>query len=170
MVQCYSTGDGNMSSHKGTLAPPGEYNWTWASFSPLESTTETANGSVQPFLHSLWQKVPIFHNGRFYPPELLFPMGDLDLPWSMMLWAHASPQPKRHLHRFSGVCTDGCRVSLYWFACFPLKIVPSHVGVRTSCNTWFTGSTRVQNANGNLIVSAVLQGSLVWQTAWQSDR
>jgi len=24
MVQCYSTGDGNMSCHKGTLAPPGE--------------------------------------------------------------------------------------------------------------------------------------------------
>jgi len=25
IVQCYSTGDGNMSSHEGTLAPPGEY-------------------------------------------------------------------------------------------------------------------------------------------------
>jgi len=28
MVQCYSTGGGNMSFHKGTLAPPGEYDWT----------------------------------------------------------------------------------------------------------------------------------------------
>ena len=27
MVQCYSTGDGNVSSHEGTLAPPGEYDW-----------------------------------------------------------------------------------------------------------------------------------------------
>jgi len=27
-------------------------------------------------------------------------------------WAHASPQPKRHLDRFSRVCTDDCRVSL----------------------------------------------------------
>jgi len=28
MVQCYSTGDGNVSFHKGTLAPHGEYDWT----------------------------------------------------------------------------------------------------------------------------------------------
>jgi len=26
MVQCYSTGASNVSSHEGTLAPPGEYN------------------------------------------------------------------------------------------------------------------------------------------------
>jgi len=32
MVQCYSAGDGNMFSHEGTLAPPGEYHWTCASF------------------------------------------------------------------------------------------------------------------------------------------
>jgi len=41
MVQCYSTGDGNVSSHEGTLAPPGEYNWICASFGPLESTNQT---------------------------------------------------------------------------------------------------------------------------------
>jgi len=44
MVQCYSTGDGNVSFHNGALAPPGEYDWTCASFGPLESTIETANG------------------------------------------------------------------------------------------------------------------------------
>jgi len=64
MVQCYSTGDSNVSSHEGTLAPPGEYDWTCASFGLLKSTTETANESVQPFLHSLRQKVPILYNGR----------------------------------------------------------------------------------------------------------
>jgi len=41
MVQCYSTGDSNVSFHQGTLVPPGEYDWTCASFSPIESTTET---------------------------------------------------------------------------------------------------------------------------------
>jgi len=55
---------------------------------------------------------------------------------------------------------------LQWFACFPLTIAPSHVGIWTmvirsfylitmiwtSCNTWFIGPTRVRNANGNLIV------------------
>ena len=75
MVQCYSTGDGNVSFHKGTLVPPGEYDWTCASFGPLESTTDTANGSVQSFLHSLPQKVPILYNGRPYPPELPLPWG-----------------------------------------------------------------------------------------------
>ena len=40
-----------------TLAPPGEYDWTCASFGPAESTTHTANRSVQPFLHSLRKSV-----------------------------------------------------------------------------------------------------------------
>jgi len=41
MVQSYSPGGGHVSSHEGTLAPPGEYDWTCASFGPLESTTQT---------------------------------------------------------------------------------------------------------------------------------
>jgi len=35
MVQCYLTGDGNVSFHKGTLAPPGEYDWTWCILRPM---------------------------------------------------------------------------------------------------------------------------------------
>ena len=89
----------------------------------------------------------------------------------MMLLAHASPQRKRHLDRFSRVFTDDYGVSLYWqwFACFPLKIASSHVSIWTSCNTWFIWPTRVRNANGNLIVSAVFVG-LSGLTDWQSDR
>jgi len=113
MVQCYSTGDSNVSSHEDTFAPPGEYDWTCASFGPLQSTTETAPRSVQPPLHRWPQSVPI------------------------------------------------------WFACFDLEIVPSHVGIWTSCNTWFIEPTRVRNANGNLIVSAVLGLTVV---SWQTDR
>ena len=41
-----------MPFHVGTLALPTEYDSTCASFGPPESTTETANRSVQPFLHS----------------------------------------------------------------------------------------------------------------------
>jgi len=52
--------------------------WTYAFFSPSESTTETANRSVQPFLHSSRQKVPILFNGRPFHPKPV-PMGDLDL-------------------------------------------------------------------------------------------
>jgi len=75
MVQCYSTGGGNVSFHKGTLAPPGKYDWTFASFVPLESTTDTANGSVQSFLHSLWQKVPILYSGAPIHQNCPFPWG-----------------------------------------------------------------------------------------------
>jgi len=78
MVQSYSPGGDNVSFREGTLAPPGEYDWTCASFRSLKSTTQTANRSVQPFLHISRQKLPIFYNGRPYPPELLLPMGDLD--------------------------------------------------------------------------------------------
>jgi len=85
--------------------------------------------------------------------------GTLNLAQSK-LSAHASPQPKRHLNRFSRLCADdrGVSLCLQWFACFPLKIAPSHVGIWTSCNTWFIGPTRVWNTNGNLIVSAVFAG------------
>ena len=78
----------------------------------------------------------------------------------MMLSAHVSPQPKQHLDRFSHLCTDDCGVSLYFtmFCLFFLKIAPSHVGMWTSFNKWFTGPTRVRNANGNLIVSAMFAG------------
>jgi len=54
--------------------------------------------------------------------------------------------------------TAECPYTLQLFACFRLKIAPSHVGIWTSCNTWFTGPTRVWNANGNLIISAVFAG------------
>ena len=81
-------------------------------------------------------------------------------PVQSKLSANTSPQPKRHLNRFSRLCTDDRGVSLlFTMVClFPLIISPSHVGIWTSCNTWFTGPTRVRNANDNLIVSAVFAG------------
>jgi len=53
---------------EGTLAPHGEYDTTCASFCLPESTTQKVNWSVQPFLHSWWQKVPILYNGRPFSP------------------------------------------------------------------------------------------------------
>ena len=62
-------------------------------------------------------------------------------PAESKLSAHASPQPKRHLNRFSCLCTDDREVSvlftMVWL--FPIKIVRSDVGIWTSCNTWFIG-------------------------------
>ena len=55
--------------------------------------------------------------------------GGLDPPNSkyMLPWAHSSPQPKRHLNRFSHFCTAHGRVSLGmpWHVLSP-QIVPSH--------------------------------------------
>ena len=171
MVQCYSTVDGNVSFHKGTLAPPGEYDCTCASFGPLESTTETANGYIQPFLHSLQQKVPILYNGRPCPPELPLPMGDLDLPCNT--WCF---RPMR-VYIPNGTSIGSVVFAQMTAACLfynglpisPVKIAASHVGIWTTCNTWFIGPTRVRHANGNLIVSAVFAG-LTSVTDWQSDR
>jgi len=54
--------------------------------------------------------------------------------------------------------TAECLYTLQRFVFFALKIAPSHVGIWTSFNTWLTGPTRIRNANGNLIVSAVFAG------------
>jgi len=48
-------------SHESALTPLDAYGGTYVSFGPLESTTQTANRSVQPFLHSSRQ---IRYSGR----------------------------------------------------------------------------------------------------------
>jgi len=146
MDQCYSTGDGNVSSHEATLVPLGKYDWICASFGPMESTTKTANGSAQPFLHSLRQKVPILYNGRPYLPELPLPMGDLDLPYNTWcFWPMRAHNPNGTSigSAVFAQMTAECPYTLEWFACFLLKIVPSHAGFWTTCNTWFMGLTWV---------------------------
>jgi len=123
MVQSYATGGANMPSHMGTLAPSGEYDWTFASIRPtrvnnpnsksigsavfaqltaecrriyigaiwrirlnscflrppVESTTQTANRSVQPFLHRSLKKSLYFTMGDPFPKIAPFPRG---------IWTH----------------------------------------------------------------------------------
>jgi len=150
-----------MSSHVGTLALPGKYDWTCASFGPPESTTQTANNSVQPFLYSSLQ---ILYNGRPFPPKLSPHMGDLDTPSNTWFLG-----PKRHLDWFSLFCTDDRRVFLYFtmWRHYPLKIAPSHRGSRPPSNTWFPGPTPVLNPNGILTGSAIFAG-LTSVTDWQT--
>jgi len=82
-------------------------------------------------------------------------MGDLDPIQRMIPRAHPSPQPKRHLDRFSRLRTDDSTLSLYFTMGlpFPLKIAPSHCGYESPSYTWFPGSTRVLNPNGISIAS-----------------
>jgi len=100
------------------------------------------------------------------------PMGDLDLPcntWCFRPIRVHNPNGTSIGSAVFAQMTAECFYTLQRFACFPLKIVPSHVGIWTSCNTRFIGPTRVRNANGNLIISALFAG-LTSVTDWQSDR
>ena len=93
--------------HVGTLSPPGEYDWACAFFEPPESTTQTANQSVQPFCAQLmvecrWvyrrhlaNMIEIVHGGTTSRIELNLRF--FRLKWS--LW------PKWQIDRFGHFCT-----------------------------------------------------------------
>jgi len=84
-VQSYSPG--GAPSYEATLAPPGEYDWTCASFSPPKSTTQTANWSVQPCLqrNALQCKARYCHSN----PLCLFICPSDCLSHSWVLWVTA---------------------------------------------------------------------------------
>ena len=78
------------------------------SLGPPDSASQTASrfsiGSA--VLHSSRQSVPILHNGPPFPSLKIAHSGSdsgMLTPSNtyMVLWAHPSPQPKRHLDRFS---------------------------------------------------------------------
>ena len=59
-------------------------------------------------------------------------------PSNTIPWAHLSSQPKLHLYRFSRICTDDRRVSLYFTMgapLFSLETAPSHGGSGPPFNT-----------------------------------
>jgi len=76
--------------------------------------------------------------------------------------AHSSTRPKRHPYRFSRLCTDDRRVSLYFTMGGPFsplkKFAPSHGGSGAPSNTWFPGPTQVLNPNSSSIGAAVFAG------------
>jgi len=172
MVQCYSTGNGNVSSHEGTLASPGEYDWTRASFGPFLSTTETANELVQPFLHSLRQKVPILHNGRPYPPELPFPMGDLDLPCNTWCFGPCEPTTQT-APRSLQPCLHRWPQSVPILVCLfpPSELFLPMLASGPHVIHGSLGPTEFGTQMATWSFQLLLQGSLLTSvTDWQSDR
>jgi len=135
MVQSYSPGGANVASHVGILVPPGEYDWTCASFGPPESTPQTANRSVQPFLHSARQKVPIFNNGRPFPRKLPILMGDLNLHLIYDSLGQSEPTIQTPLSfsyvRLSNFCTGDLespyKLTLQWAVPSPKIALPMGV-------------------------------------------
>jgi len=129
-------GGANVPKKEATLASPGEYDWTCASFSTPESTAQTANRSVQPFLHRSWQKVPILYNGRPFPPKLPILVGDrAHNPNCIMIGSAIFAQVTAECH-------------------YTLKL-PLSKGIWTPCKTRFLGPIRVHKPNGISISSAV---------------
>jgi len=127
--------------------------------------TQTTNRSVQPLLHSSLQKVPIFTMGVPFNQNCPFPLG-IWTPYNSCPWASPSPQPKRHLDRFSRFCTDDRGVSLSLYITMGHPFSPSKLllpigGSGPPSNTWFSGPTRVINPNGISIGAAVF----VWLTS-----
>ena len=116
----------------GTLAPPSKYDWSCASLGSPEFTTQTANWSVQPFLHSLQQKSLYILQQVSFLPKLPLPTGGSGAPSNTIPWAHPSPQPKWHVDRFSlfAQITVQCPYTLQWDAPSP-KIASSHQGIWT---------------------------------------
>ena len=81
-----------------TLTPPGEYHLTRASFGPTESTTQTANRSVQPFLYSSRWKIPILYNGQGRTTlsqevkNCPFSWASFMIPWAIKYQLHDLPR------------------------------------------------------------------------------
>jgi len=102
-----------------------------ASFGPPESTTQTANRSVQPFLHSSQQSVPILYNGRPFSPNFPFPRGMWTPPsntWFLgPLQAHKPNGISISSAVFAQMSTE-FPCTLQWDAPFPLKIAAFHGG------------------------------------------
>ena len=127
MVQCYSTGDSNVSSHEG------------AYWRHLANTIKL----VHPSAHSSPQsKRQMDRFSRFCTAYgrkcLYFTMGapihqNCPFPWGSGVWtshggyvmlsAHASPQPERHLDRFSRLCTDDHGATASSPSNYTLKII-----------------------------------------------
>jgi len=137
----------------------------------LEFTTETANGSVQPFLHSLRQKVPILYNGRPYPPELPFPMWDLDIPSNT--WCFG---PMR-AHNPNGTSIGSAVFAQMTGECpyTGLPVSPSKLflpmlasGPHVTLGSLGQPESRTQMATWSF--QPFLHGSLVWHTDRATDR
>ena len=149
-----------------TLVQPGEYTWTCASFDPPDSTNKTANQSVQPFLHSSWQKVPILYTGRPFLPNCPFSCGDLD-PHLTRFLGPIQPHNPNGISIGSDVVAQMTAVSLYFtMGCtFPPQNGPFPQGdLNPHLIYGSLGPLESSTWTASQSLQPFLQVSLVWQT------
>jgi len=138
MVGSFGT---NVPSHMGTLAPPGEYDWTCASFGPSESSVQTANRSVQPFAQLTAKCRQVYRRLLANTIEIVH----IAAIWQIQLnscflqptQVH-NPNSKSVGWAVSAQLTAESPYTLQWATVSP-KISVSHGGIWTPSNTWFLG-------------------------------
>jgi len=133
-----------------TLAPPDKYNWTCASFGPPESTTQTANWSVQPFLHSSRQNVSNTIQWATLSPNCPFSWGDLDSHLIHDSLGHSEPTVRtvsRSVQLFLHRWPQSVPI-LYNGRPFTPKLPLPMGGSGLPSNTWFLGPIRAHNLYG----------------------
>jgi len=144
-------------SWEGTLAPPGEYDWTCASFIPpkihnpngkLTGSAVFAQLTAESLYTVQWAhfpKIASFHGGS--GPHLIHDSFGPSKPTiQVACW---SVQP---------FCTYDCSVPILYNGTHLTKTAPSHGGRWLPSNTWFLWPTWVLNPNGISICSAIFAG------------
>ena len=173
MVQCYSTGDSNVSSQA-----PMRAHWLHLA-NTIELVHPSAHSSPQP--KSKWIGSAAFaqltaesaYTLQWAPLSTRIALSDGGsgpAMYIMMLWAHESPQPKRNLNRFSRVCTDDRRVSLCGLPVSPSKLFLPMLASGRHVIRGSLGPPESATQMATWSFLPFLQGSLVWQTDRATDR
>jgi len=125
-------------------------------------TSQTAYRSVQPFLHSSQQRVPILCNGLPFPPKIA-PSHGGDLEPNLKQGSLGPPgvhttHPKRHLDRFSRFCL-AYGLSLYFTMGRPFPHHSCSFAFGEYTLTWISSPSESTTQTVSLSVLRFLQGS-----------
>jgi len=158
MVQSYSPGGSNMPSHLGTLAPPGEYGWTFELMLPSALLSPQPKRQIDRFSRfctAHGRKSLYFTTGNHFPPKLPLLMEEFGPHLTDDSLGQSEPiiqMASQSVQLFSQGWPQSAPI-LYTGRPFPPKL--SLPGPHL---TWFLGPIREHNPNGILIGSAVFAG------------
>jgi len=136
MVQCYSTGDGNVSSHEGTLAPPGEYDWI---VHPSAHLSPQPKRLIDRFSHFCTAHGSVVgHAGHVLYPN--------NCPIAWGIWAPPDTITHWHLDRLSCFWATVCKTVRPMLS----DRCPVCASVCLSCLwRWCTGAKRLDGSRWN---------------------
>jgi len=151
----------------GTLAPPGEYDWTCASFGAYESTTQTAV-SAQMMAES-----PYTLQWATLPPKLPLIIrgpGPHQINDSL---AQSKPTIQRHhdcFSRFLHIWPQSVPILYNWMPLSPSKLGLSKRDLDPHLIHGCLDPPKSSNQMASRSVQPFLQGSLVWQADRPTNR